>query len=315
MKPSVSILIPCFNAGRYLAATLDSALAQTLPADEIIVVDDGSTDNSREIAANYAPRVTLLTNPGKGASAARNHATRSSRGEFLQYLDADDLLEPGALAARVHMLAEGCDIVISDWRRLHEKDGAWLPGPVIESGRLPDASSAPKDLDVFRGFWAPPAAILYRRELCERIGGWRENLPVIQDARFLLDGAYAGARFGHAPGVGALYRQHAHGSLSTQSQARFWRDVLVNALEVETRWELDGRLDDAHRDALARCYGLGARMGFVFDSSVYADNRRQLRRFPAHPPSRFLRAAYLLSDIFGYPIARRLLGRFCARHT
>jgi glycosyltransferase involved in cell wall biosynthesis len=307
---SVSILIPCFNAERFLGETLESALRQTLAAEEIIVVDDHSTDGSRAIVTRHGLAVTLLENPGRGASAARNRATQGARGEFLQYLDADDLLAPEALATRVEALQQtGADVAVSDWQRLEPEGGAWRPGK-IESGRLPDGPD-PADLAIFRGFWAPPAAILYRRALCERIGGWRENLPVIQDARFLLDAARIGGKFVHVPGVGARYRQHVRGSLSSADPARFWRDVLQNAREVEQLWREAGRLDAGRRDALAGAYGHSARVGFVHDRSLFASACVELHRFPDRPPSRFLRVALLLSRAAGYRVARGLLAPFC----
>src|SRR5882757_7587254 len=102
--PLVSILIPCHNGGAYLRATLESALNQTHPQCEVIVVDDGSTDDSLAIARDFEPRIKVLTGPQKGASAARDRATEEARGEWLQYLDADDLLLPHAVASRVAAL-------------------------------------------------------------------------------------------------------------------------------------------------------------------------------------------------------------------
>src|SRR5262249_6668979 len=159
---------------------LRSAEQQTLRAGEILVVDDGSTDESMAIAARHAPAVTMLRSPGRGASAARTFGASRARGEYLQFLDADDLLEPHALATRVGALARlDAEVAISDWQRRQDREGRWEPGRV-ESGRLPDAAT-PADLQIFRGFWAPPAAILYRRSVCDRIGDWHGALPVIQD--------------------------------------------------------------------------------------------------------------------------------------
>ena len=105
--PLVSILIPCYNAGRWLAATLESALAQTWPHIEVIVVDDGSSDDSPTVARAFEGRgVRLILQPNAGASAARNRALRESRGEFLQFLDADDLLSPGKIAAQISLLRQ-----------------------------------------------------------------------------------------------------------------------------------------------------------------------------------------------------------------
>ena len=103
--PLVSIIIPCFNAEACLQETLDSALAQTHPEVEIIVVDDGSTDGTRALVAAYGDRLRVIHGPNQGAASARNTGTALARGEFLLYLDADDLLEPEAIASRLAALA------------------------------------------------------------------------------------------------------------------------------------------------------------------------------------------------------------------
>ena len=308
--PAVSVLVPCLNAERFLAATLESVRRQTLTPIEVILVDDGSTDRSPEIAAAHAGFVTVVRNPGRGASAARNHATQLSHGDYLQYLDADDLLEPHALASRVSELDQaGADVAISDWQRLVEQDGTWQPAKV-ESGRMPN-DAEPPDLQVFRGFWAPPAAILYRRSIVRQIGDWRESLPVIQDARFLLDAARLGGKFVPVPGVGALYRQHARGSLSTRNVTRFWCDILQNTREVEQLWRDAGRFDAIHRRAIADAYGLSTRIGFVQERALFAAARAELARFPEQRPSRFLKVALILARMTGYRPARLLLSPFC----
>lgn len=98
MKPIVSILIPAYNAAPWLAATVRSAEAQTWSPIEIIVIDDGSTDNTLAVAHTLASdRVAIHTQPNRGASAARNHALRLARGEYIQFLDADDLIAPSTL--------------------------------------------------------------------------------------------------------------------------------------------------------------------------------------------------------------------------
>jgi glycosyltransferase involved in cell wall biosynthesis len=307
---SVSVLVPCRNAEAYVRETLASALEQSLPPLEILVVDDGSADRSREIVSSFAPRVRLLDNDGSGASAARNLATRAARGEFLQYLDADDVLEPHALASRVDALERtGAGVAISDWVRLQEHDGTWRETR-IECGQVPSGDE-PADLKVFRGFWAPPAAILYRRSVVERVGGWHPGLPVIQDARFLLDAAGVAGGFVHVAGVGARYRQHRGGSLSSRDAVGFWKDVLANTSDVERQWRTAGKLDGPHRAALADAYGLCARFGFVRDWGLYQESERQLSRFPEYRHPRFLVAARRLTRILGHRPARLAMAPFC----
>jgi glycosyltransferase involved in cell wall biosynthesis len=103
--PLVSILIPCHNAARWLAATLESALAQTWPRTEIILVNDGSTDDSAAIARGFASRgVRVIDQPNSGPGAALNRALRESTGEFVKFLDADDLISSDAVALQVAAL-------------------------------------------------------------------------------------------------------------------------------------------------------------------------------------------------------------------
>src|ERR1700722_17022843 len=101
-KPLVSILIPAFNSEKWIAGTIRSALAQTWDRKEIIVVDDGSTDRTFEIARQFESHtVRVVTQINQGAAAARNNAFSLSRGEYIQWLDADDLLAPDKVATQM----------------------------------------------------------------------------------------------------------------------------------------------------------------------------------------------------------------------
>src|SRR5262245_57417246 len=105
MKPSVSILIPAFNAETWLADTLRSAVAQTWEPKEIIVVDDGSRDRTLAIARSFeSDSVRVFTQKNQGAAAARNKALSESRGEYIQWLDADDLLAPDKISKQLETL-------------------------------------------------------------------------------------------------------------------------------------------------------------------------------------------------------------------
>src|SRR3954451_5536837 len=104
----VSILIPAYNSEKYLADTLESALAQTWSHKEIIVVDDGSKDATLEIARRFEPRgIKVVSQPNQGAAAARNKAWSLSKGDYIQWLDADDLLAPDKIASQLKALDEG----------------------------------------------------------------------------------------------------------------------------------------------------------------------------------------------------------------
>src|SRR5690242_9424093 len=107
MKPLVSILIPAFNAGEWIADTLRSAVGQTWPQTEIIVVDDGSTDQTMAIVQQFqSDNLKIVTQKNQGAAAARNKAFSLSKGDYIQWLDADDLLAPDKIASQLAALDE-----------------------------------------------------------------------------------------------------------------------------------------------------------------------------------------------------------------
>src|ERR1700732_3161240 len=114
-KMFVSILIPCYNAERWVAQAIESALAQTWSEKEVIVMDDGSRDGSLEVIKSFGARIVWETGPNRGGNVARNRLLELARGEWLQYLDADDYLLPLKIERQVTFLREhpACDVVYS----------------------------------------------------------------------------------------------------------------------------------------------------------------------------------------------------------
>src|SRR5512140_2969405 len=109
MKPLVSILIPAYNAGEWIADTIQSALSQTWPSIEIIIIDDGSKDQTLSVARRFASKnVNVVTQPNQGAAATRNNAFNLCQGDYIQWLDADDLLSPDKVAKQME-IAERCE--------------------------------------------------------------------------------------------------------------------------------------------------------------------------------------------------------------
>src|SRR5438445_12948867 len=107
MKPLVSILIPAYNAEEWIAQRLQSAIAQTWQSKEMIVVDDGATDGTAEVARRFASReVAVVSKQNQGAAAARNYALRLSQGDYIQWLDHDDLLLPDKIERQLTALGE-----------------------------------------------------------------------------------------------------------------------------------------------------------------------------------------------------------------
>lgn len=286
-----------------LGGAIKSALAQNGFVREIVVIDDGSTDNSAAIARAFAPAVRVVTGPNRGVSAARNRGIAETGGEWIVFLDADDLLSPGTLARRIAAAeATGTDVVVCDWRDLVRGGLSWSEGPAhsVDAGRLACDAEAACAADL----WAPPAALMYRRRLVERIGGFRLDLPIVQDARLLFDAARHGARFVRSPHVGACYRVRPL-SLSRRDPARFWRDVLLNGTQIEALWQARGGLAAGRRVVLTDVYNGAAHGLFRACDPKFRDALAALRASEL-PVGRRNRAAELLSDIGGQKMAVRL---------
>src|SRR5687768_13268342 len=116
----VSIIIPCFNNGPYVRQAIDSALSQSHVATEVIVINDGSTDSSLGAIRSYGSRIACQDKANAGANAARNDGLQLARGEFIQFLDADDVLVAGSVAARFAALDANVDAVFGDSGRIDE---------------------------------------------------------------------------------------------------------------------------------------------------------------------------------------------------
>ena len=219
--PLVSIIIPCFNAGRWVAATLESALAQTWPHCEIIVVDDGSTDDSLAIARTFAPRgVQVISQPNAGASAARNHGLRVARGDFIQFLDADDLISPDKIAAQVELLRARPPGTVATcaWGRFQSDPAA---ARFVDENVFRDF--APVDFLVLAGdsgAMMHPSCWLVPRAVTEQAGPWDETLSLNDDGEYFCRVLLASAGMGYSPAGRSYYRSGLPGSLSQQRGER-----------------------------------------------------------------------------------------------
>ena len=306
-KPVVSVVIPCFNAAITIGAAIESVLGQVDIALEAIIIDDGSTDCSRGVTRSFEPMVQGIIGPNRGVSAARNRGIAETKGEWIVFLDADDLLGPRTLQKRLATAAATeADVVMCDWQELFDDGNGAVDGTV----KLVDQAALARDAEsgCATHVWAPPAALMYRRSLVEKIGGFHEDLPVIQDARFLFDAAYHGARFAHSAHLGARHRISPQ-SLSRRDPARFWRDCLLNGTQIEALWRAGGTLTSGRISALADIYN-GAAHGLFRAGDPSFRQALAALRASGLPVSRRNRLAELLSDVAGHRRAVRLAQRW-----
>lgn len=303
LPPKVAVVVPCYNAEPTLAATLWSAIRQNEPVD-VVVVDDGSTDGSLALARTFEPLVRVISGPNEGVSAARNKGIEATSAEWIVFLDADDLLEEGTLAKRLTAAEEsGADVIICDWLEIHDNGKGT---ETVGSRRSIDwhAIESDPELAVAVHVWATTAAILYRRSIVDKIGGFRTDLPIIQDARFLFDAAHHAARFAHSDHVGAKYRVLAD-SLSRRSPEGFWIDVLRNGRQIEELWALRGNLDARRREVLGGIFDNAARGLLRVGSEHYLEAvtaQSEIGRLSLHS-----RIAGPLASVFGVGQAAKVL--------
>ena len=214
--PLVSILIPCYNSDQWLAETIESALAQTWENKEIIVVNDGSTDNSLAVAKSFESSIVkVISQENRGASAARNVALKEAQGDFIQYLDADDLLAPDKIELQLQLLQKNptSNVVASgEWARFYHNpqealfitQSLWQNMPAVDWL----VCAWENHLMMHPGAWLVP------RKISDKAGLWNEDLSLNDDgeyfSRILL--ASEGVKF--CQGAKTYYRSGNTGSLS-----------------------------------------------------------------------------------------------------
>ena len=209
--PLVSIVIPSYNHARYLAAAIDSVLAQDYPKVELIVIDDGSTDGSAAILERYRGRFHWEAQLNCGQAATMNRGWRMSRGEVLAYLSADDLLAPNAVSVSLAALREHADAVLAycDFNLIDPN------GAVIRRVRAPDFDH--RDM-VAELVCHPGPGAFFRRSAFENAGDWRAEYRQYGDYDFWLRLALQG-RFVRIAQVLASFRVHAASQSFTPASA------------------------------------------------------------------------------------------------
>ncbi len=238
MKPLVSVLVTAYNAAPWLAETLDSVIQQTWEKIELIVVDDGSKDNTLAIAKPYeSSNVKVIHQENRGASAARNCALSLAQGDFIQYLDADDLLAPDKIERQVKFWQEGHpDALISGaWGRFYEHPSQ---ASITAQPLWRDLSPVDWLLCAWQGRWmVHPAAWLVSRPLSEQAGLWDETLSLNDDGEYFCRVILTSHEVRFCQDAISYYRSGLTGSLSGHKTDTAWHSAFA-AAEQCTRYLL-----------------------------------------------------------------------------
>ncbi|TWT89734.1 putative glycosyltransferase EpsJ [Pseudobythopirellula maris] len=270
--PKVSVVIPCYNGEAYLREAIDSALEQAHEPLEVIVVDDGSTDGSAAIADSYGPPVRVLRQENQGESVARNRGIDESQGEWVAFLDADDVWRPSKLAEQLSVVEDGVVCVHTGYEFI----GVWLgrktrrPLPAAERYRLENVVSA-------NPFCM--SSVMVRRSLSDRFPEWTRwgedclyMLDVIRrgEVRFVGDALVGYRRTAESQSRDPGIRMRRHAAL--MQWLSMHRDELGQAAATGLADSAARRLADGARGAKSRR-----------DWGLYWEYREYLVGAPRHP--------------------------------
>ena len=230
LQPEVSVVIPTYNCDRFLPHAIESVLCQTHQSYELIVIDDGSTDDTQQVLQDYCKKtlpidLRAVYQCNQGVAIARNHGIKLARGEWIAFLDADDVFLPDKLAAQIAIAQANPEvgIVHSGWQRV---DAA---GEVLMQVE-PWKQIPTLDLESWLR-WKPvlPSAMLFRRSWLDRVGGFDPRFPPAEDTDLVLRLALKGCRSIWLPQVTVSYRQHEDSAMHKGlPQARSLAAVIDN---------------------------------------------------------------------------------------
>jgi glycosyltransferase involved in cell wall biosynthesis len=215
---SLSCIVPAFNREGLIAHTILSLLRQTLPADEVIVVDDGSCDGtekaawaafhrweSRKVKGEKITEFKVIRQENAGPAAARNRGFAESKGEFIHFFDSDDIAASNKQEFQMRALRDtGADIAIGPWQKGTFEDGNFLPFQhALQQRGIPKCSLVEA---ILTNWSLVPHCCLFRREIVERAGGFPEDCFGTEDTLFFLSCLLCEAKIVHTPGTLLMYR-------------------------------------------------------------------------------------------------------------
>ncbi len=310
MTPKVSILIPCYNSQEWIESAIASALEQTWKSIEIIVVDDGSTDESLERARKFdLPEVKLIAQSNQGASRARNVAFENCSGDYIQYLDADDILHPTKIEIQLSFLEEystSPHIASCPWGGFTSNTGE---ATFIQQPAWSDLPS----LDWLVSSWEGggmmhPAAWLTPRSVIEQAGPWNEELSLNDDGEFFTRVLLASQGVIHCQEAKSYYRTGHPGRLSSTQTSQAWLSAYT-AVELSTQALLETEDSQRTRHACASAFQRFCYTAYPHSRDLIAQAEKRVVELGGtdlriEGGARFQRIA----SLFGWKCAKRLQG-------
>jgi glycosyltransferase involved in cell wall biosynthesis len=304
----VSVVIPAYNAEKWVAETIESVLRQSHQDLEIILVDDGSTDRTVEVGetslrSSLIP-YQIIRQKNSGAADARNRGWRAARGDWVQFLDADDLLAPNKIAIQT-TAAQTCeaDVLYSDWQKLIWCDGAWKPDdlrtPSIQSDAIADLLSDRSFLQL--------GCLIVRTSALTIVEGFDKSHEPIEDIGLCVKIAIAGGTFFKVPSPDpvAFYRDLPR-SFSKVNHRRFIESCIKNAKLAERHIRSKDSFDPRTVDAIVDVYCTGTRFYAGLDWARFEEILDDIEMLQPNFVPKGPRQLNLVSRIAGYRTAEKL---------
>jgi glycosyltransferase involved in cell wall biosynthesis len=302
-SPLVSILIPVYNAEQWIAETLNSVLNQSWKNIEIIVVDDGSKDRSLDIIYQFNdPRLKIFKQENKGGSAARNMAFSKSYGEFIQYLDADDLLDKDKIERQLNAIkGNQLSLLSGPYYVFHE---------TIKNAKLKE-EIAYRNYDnsfdwVMENFQQKtmfsPNCWLVPRKLIEKAGPWNEQLTYNDDSEFFIRLALNASRITFVKDAVSYYRKENPKSVSARKDRKALQSRLL-CLDLNTYYILEKKNNKEIKQIIANEYSKFVFSVFPFFKDLRSDAKEKIESLNAKTKRNFYnekRISGKLSQIIGW---------------
>jgi glycosyltransferase involved in cell wall biosynthesis len=287
---SISVIIPAYNAARFIRETVESVLQQTLPPDEVLVIDDGSTDDTASIAESFGPSVRVIRRRNVKLAATRNFGVQEAKSEWVAFLDADDLWQSNKLQRQVEELSRNPEADLCYTGRvllLQEKETTRL-GTVVP---VPPADEIREAL--YRNTTFLPSSVMVRRSVFLAIGGHDTTFKLVEDWDTWLRLLHAGTKFAACPEPLMLYRIHSnstsHNAIPALLEAKeIYRRHVLPRLPSHTRWIAHQKSQSGQEASAAFI------MRAVREPGYLSLMLLSILRYPFHEPHRYKGLLYML---------------------
>ncbi len=308
MKPLVSILIPAYNAETWISETLKSALAQTWPNKEIIVVDDSSKDRTLAVARKFeSDQVKVFTHKNQGAAATRNKAFSLSKGDYIQYLDADDLISPNKISSQLDALGPSTDkrvLLSGSWGQfLYRYHRTKFTASSLWADLTPAEWLTRK---MGQNLYMQTASWLTSRELVEAAGPWDTRLLGDDDGEFFCRVLLASHGVKFVPEAKVYYRAAGSSSLSYIGGSEKKREAQMISMKLHVSYLRS--LEDSPRARAACVQYLQNWLVFFYPErmDIVEDAQQMAGDLGGQLQQPFLSWKYSwIRTLFGWHLARR----------